>query len=155
MKWRKQYSDDDREAARSRSVVWNEEPSRTMQSFKDDADLNVIVKRFGVDKEPVPPEVFDPRYYGDTSEAPDLRTALERVRAATQRFNELPARLRRRFDNDPAKLWEFVNDAENLEEAVALGVLQRRAAPEEPKVAEPPPGSPPPGTGGSGPSGPA
>lgn len=123
-----------------------DDPSLTQQSFAEDADLNVLVKRFGIDKEALPPAVFDPDYYGDVGDVPDLRTALEIVRDAQARFDALPAKLRRRFENDPAKLWEFVHDPENADEAVRLGVLFRPERPQEARS----PGEP---TGGKAPEG--
>lgn len=103
-------------------------PSLTQIHHADDADINILVKRFGIDKMPLPPEANDPRWYGDVSDIPDLRTALGTVREAQERFQALPARLRGRFANDPALMWEFVNDPQNAEEAVTLGLLARNPA---------------------------
>ena len=105
------------------------DPSLTQQHFTEDADVNTIARRFGLDKGPLPNVPIDPRYYGDLSDVPDLRTALDLVRDAENRFNELTPRLRARFDNLPAKLWDFVNDPENWDEAVRLGLLQRPPEP--------------------------
>ena len=111
------------------------DPSLTQQHFTEDADVNTIAHRFGLDKGPLPHVPLDPRYYGDVSDVPDLRTALDLVRDAENKFNELPPRLRARFDNLPGKLWDFVNDPDNWDEAVRLGLLQR---PPEPPAEAPP-----------------
>jgi len=68
--------------------------------------------------------------YGDFTNVPDLRTALDMVNDAKNRFMALPAKLRTRFDNDPANLWSFVNDPENADLAVTLGLLQKLPNPE-------------------------
>lgn len=99
--------------------------SLTQQSFTQDADINVLVKRFGLDNAKLPVAPIDPRFYGDFTDVPDLRTALDIVRDAENRFMDLPAALRARFDNQPGKLWDFVNDPINAEACVQLGLLAR------------------------------
>ncbi|WNK14192.1 MAG: internal scaffolding protein [Microvirus sp.] len=97
----------------------------TQQQFVEEADINTLVRRFGLDKQPMPTAPFDPSHYGDFSDVPDLRTALDLVNDAKNRFMELPPKLRSRFHNSPAELWSFVQDEENADEAVRLGLLQR------------------------------
>ncbi|WNK14135.1 MAG: internal scaffolding protein [Microvirus sp.] len=97
----------------------------TQQQFVEEADINTLVRRFGLDKQPMPVAPFDPSHYGDFSNVPDLRTALDLVNDAKNRFMELPPKLRARFHNAPGELWEFVNDPENADEAVRLGLLGR------------------------------
>lgn len=99
--------------------------SLTEQHHKDDVDLNVMVKRMGVTDGAIPPAAIDPRHFGDFTEAADFRTALDRTREAQQRFSELPADLRARFNNDPVRLFEFVSDPNNDAESVKLGLLSR------------------------------
>lgn len=103
----------------------NTEDSLTQQHFLEDTDINVLAKRFGLDKAQMPEAPFNPGFYGDFSDVPDLRTAMDLVRDATNKFMDLPAKLRERFDNNPAKMWHFVNDPENGDEAVRLGLLKR------------------------------
>lgn len=131
-KWRAAYDGSEIAEGQLAATVF-EDDSLTHQSFAEDADLNVLVKRFGLDKVAVPPAADDPRFYGDFSDVPDLRTALDLVNDATNRFMELPPQLRAKFDNNPAKLWHFVNDPDNGPEAVRLGLLR---AP-DPTPAEP------------------
>lgn len=99
--------------------------SLTQQQFKDEADINVLVKRFGLDglMQRIPP--VDPGYYGAAGDLPDLRTVLEVAREAQERFMSLDPKIRRRFNNDPAELWRFVQDPSNHEDAVRLGLLQK------------------------------
>lgn len=131
LSWRHQY-DTKRDQEEGDACAYIEQhDSLTQQHFKDDADLNVIAQRFGLDKSPMPTAPFDPRMYGDFTNVPDLRTALDTVNDAKNRFMALPAKLRTRFDNDPAKLWDFVNDPENGAEAVRLGLLQSQPVAEQ------------------------
>lgn len=128
-KWRHQYDDKADAVERDRTAIECKDPSLTQQQFAEDADLNVLARRFGIRDADPPVPAPDPSYYGDVSEAPDLRTVLENVKAAQERFMALPAQLRARFHNDPAVLHDFVSREENRAEAVALGLLEEPAAP--------------------------
>lgn len=126
--WRHQY-DDERDAfERELTDVDTGSESMVQQQFAEDADINVIVRRFGL-SDTVPPQALDPRYFGDLGEIPDLGTALRLVKDAQDKFNALPVDLRNRFQNSPALLWNFVNDPRNAEESVRLGLLARRETP--------------------------
>ena len=109
-----------------------EEDTLTQQQFKDECDINNIMERFGLTGElpsnPLPPQ------YGDFSGVLDYHSAMNAILAAQDAFNELPAQLRARFDNDPNNLIEFLQDANNLDEAAKLGLVDLK----EPQVPEPP-----------------
>ena len=130
--WRRAYDTERDKLEAAACEIHCDDPSLTQQHFTEDADLNVIAKRFGLDNAPMPPAPADPRYYGDFSMAPDLRTIMDRVNDARNHFMALPAKLRARFNNDPDTLWSFVNDPDNTEEAVRLGLLKK---PEPPPAA--------------------
>lgn len=124
-RWREQYDLADDAAAGIETQIHNDEPSLTQQHFKDDADLNKIVIRFGITDGAFLATPIDPAYYGDFTDAVDYRTALDQVRDADLKFQALPADVRTRFNNDPVNLWGFVNDPRNADEAVKLGLLRR------------------------------
>lgn len=121
----------------------NLEPSLTVQAPAVDADINVLVERFGIGRGPLPVVPADPRYYGDFSDVPDLVTALARVKDAQERFNALDVRVRNRFHNDPVLFLDWVSKSGNFDEAVALGLLDVKVV--QPSV----PGMPPNGGGSS------
>lgn len=98
----------------------------TQQHHAKSADLNEIVRRFGITGGQIPVPQADPAYYGDFTDATDFRTALDRVRAAQEHFESLPAAIRERFANDPVRLHSFVMDPKNKDESVKLGLLQKR-----------------------------
>lgn len=124
--FRQQY-DDERDAyERELTDVDTGSESPVQQQFTEDADINVLVRRYGIN-DGVPPMAMDPRFYGDLGEVPDLGTALRLVRDAQEKFMALPVALRNRFQNDAAQLWNFVNDPRNADEAVALGLLSKQA----------------------------
>lgn len=96
------------------------EPSRTVQSEKDQADINVIVKNFGLTGKL--PLVDRPPSYGDFEGVFDYQTARNLIRAADESFMGLSAEVRSRFSNDPAKFVEFCSDESNIEEMRKLGL---------------------------------
>jgi len=137
---RHQYDADQDRIEREATNVAPEGESLTVQSGKDDADINVIAARMGLLG--IMPEPLDPAFYADASNLPDLRAILEYSRDAEQAFMALPANVRARFHNSAAELWEFVLDPENREEAIRIGLIDK-PAPEAPEGApNPPPATP-------------
>ena len=95
------------------------------QHFKDECDINTIIKRFGIGYE-MPPNPRIPQH-GDFTGVHDFHTAMNQVRAAQEAFAEMPAHIRSRFDNDPGKYIDFTSDPKNLEEMSSLGMLTKEA----------------------------
>lgn len=96
-------------------------PSRAKQSFKDDCDINLIVKRHAQRGlwdhiNPVEPK------YGDFSKATDLQTAIELVTAAEESFFELPAAVRTVVDNDPVQFLNALADEDGFRDLVEAGL---------------------------------
>lgn len=107
---------------------------RTKQSFKDECDINLIMKRYertGVI------DFINPRtsFYSDCPDL-DFQAAMQLVKDAKDRFAALPSNVRDRFGNDPGKLLQFLSDPSNREEAIKLGLVatqggQGGSAPQE------------------------
>lgn len=128
-RFRMRYDEDDLARARAAVCVREFDRSLTQQSHAVDCDLNVLLKRFGVAKDGVIPVLPYPvEAFGEETEL-DLREALDMVRDAQAHFAALPSALRSRFDNSPAKLWDFVNNPANADEAIKLGLLKRDVPP--------------------------
>jgi phage internal scaffolding protein len=113
----------DLDAASNESGLACEEPSLAQQHFKDECDINTILQKFNVTGL-LPQSPLSPRY-GDFSGIGDYHTALNRVIAAQDEFEALPAQIRARFENDPAKLIEFLGDESNRSEAEELGLVEK------------------------------
>lgn len=99
----------------------NEQPSMTQQQFKDECDINNIMKDYqetGTINHRNP----NPGVYSDMTQIKDLQGALRDIQIAENAFMALPAKVRSRFENDPVKFVEFCQDSKNQEEAVALGI---------------------------------
>ncbi|NBN98545.1 MAG: hypothetical protein EBV19_04795, partial [Flavobacteriia bacterium] len=116
----------DTDAASNESGLACEEPSLAQQHFKDECDINTILQRFNITGM-LPESPLSPRY-GDFTGINDYHTALNRVMAAQDEFELLPAQIRARFDNDPSKLIEFLEDETNRPEAEELGLVEKAAA---------------------------
>lgn len=97
------------------------EPTLAQQNFKDETDINYIVRQFGLTGE-LPGKPLSPQY-GDFTGVLDYHSAVNAVLAAQDDFMELPAQLRSRFNNDPAELIDFLSNEENREEATKLGLV--------------------------------
>lgn len=144
-KWRHQFADDAREEKERAAVAitCTPEEGMTQQHFAQDADINTIVKRFGITDHSQLPAVTDPRYFGDFTDAPSFREALHNLMDAQERFDNLPADIRHKFNHDPINLYEWINDPSNADEAANLGLLKRmEPTPEEHAKASAPPAPP-------------
>lgn len=113
----------------------NYEPSRTQQQFKEQHDINNIMKKYqkagiGYNHLPAPSGA-----YGDFSKLKTYQESVQAALDANAAFMTLPSTIRKRFDNDPQALFDFLNDKKNREEAIALGLIDK-PAPVEPKPPE-------------------
>lgn len=84
--------------------------------------------------------------FGDFTSVHDFHTAQNILAESTQLFEQLPAQLRKRFENDPGQMLEFLGDENNREEAIKLGLVANpesdnrasRVVPTEPVVKQAP-----------------
>jgi phage internal scaffolding protein len=131
--------DPDENSDRSKLIFTR--PSRTKQSFRDECDINHILRQFNVTGQ-LPVGSVQPQY-GDFSGITDYQSALNAVMAAQDSFLQLPAKVRAKFDNDPALFVEFASDEANRDEMKALGLLHEETvqavvtSPSEPVSGEP------------------
>lgn len=95
---------------------------KTKQSFKAESDINNIMAQYLKTGLLDYVQRNEPRY-GDTTGF-DYQSAMFKIAGAKTMFNELPAELRARFDNEPANFLDFVQDDSNREEAIELGLLK-------------------------------
>lgn len=104
--------------------------SLTHQSMAEQTDINYIMAKY--EKSGVIQHLN--RYqgqYGDFGDVPGYHEALQRVMDADDMFMSLPASIRDRFGNDPAKFIDFATDKSNLEEMRKMGLAPQPSAPSE------------------------
>lgn len=115
--------DDFDQASLAFGIEFDPAEGRTQQEFAEEADINTIVRRFGLTGE-LPENVRIPQS-GDFTGITDYHSALNLIREADEGFMELPAELRARFEHDPGRLMAFLEDANNKEEAIKLGLVNK------------------------------
>lgn len=115
---------------RKRVALYCEDPSLAIQSQKDEADINKIVRDFGVTGR-MPQSVRLPEY-GDFSGVDDYRSAIEAVRAAEAAFLEVPSKVRAEFNHDPGAWASFCLDPANLPRLREWGLAPPAAQPDLP-----------------------
>lgn len=122
------------ESKRDPNALYCDEPTLTVQAHAGDCDINEIIRRSQIAGGlPISNKVAQ---YGDFTQIPSTHEAFEFVRLASEAFMTLDWKLRERFDNSPQKMIDFLNDANNRDEAVKLGLVN---APQEAAAAATPP----------------
>lgn len=105
--------------------------SRTQQQYVAECDINNILQNYertGIlntttgRREPI---------YGDFSDERigDFSKAMETINGIGELMQQLPAKVRSRFKNNPAEILSFVANPNNRQEAIELGIIN---APPEP-----------------------
>lgn len=120
----------DTNAASDETALHCMDESRAQQHMKDEVDINTIVKNFGLTGQ-LPTDVRVP--LGDEfQDITDFHTAVTKITQAREGFMKLPADIRTRFNNDPGNLINFLEDPNNRDEAVRMGIVNAPPAPPAP-----------------------
>lgn len=96
----------------------------TQQSFKDECDINAIMKRFGVSG--VLPATSREPLSGDFSNVGSYQDIQNLLIAAQDAFYELPADIRKEFGNDAMVYADFVSDEANRPKAEQMGLVPKK-----------------------------
>ena len=98
--------------------------SLTQQHFQEECDIINIIKRH--DRNGIIEHVHRGQArYGDFSEVTDYREALDLVRNAQEEFMTIPSDIRKQFDNNPGKFYEFVSNPDNKDELIKMGFIEQ------------------------------
>lgn len=100
-----------------------EDSLHTKQEFKDECDVNVILRRYQQTGELPALNERAPQFL-DVSAPMDFQTSMQYVAEANSLFNELPSHIRNRFLNDPAQFLAFCSDERNHLEMAKMGLLK-------------------------------
>lgn len=100
------------------------EVTRTKQSMKAECDINNILAKY----QKTGAVSHLAKHGGSYGFAPalDFHSAVNLVQRAQGMFDDLPASLRRRFNNDPGEFLAFIQDPANTPEAIKLGLATAR-----------------------------
>ena len=122
----------DTNAASNESAVDCEDPSLAQQHFRDETDINNILRQFNITGL-LPENPLSPRY-GDFTGIKDYHSALNAVNDAEDGFMALPADLRATFGNDPEQLINFLDNPANKDQAIALGLIDGKIIENDQKI---------------------
>lgn len=107
-------------------------PSRVQPQFKTEADINFLVHRLTRTGSFYSPEVMAKvrarPQFGDfvqmsVTSVVDAHTIIAR---AKESFEALPFAIRERFNNSPENFLRFMSDEKNVEEAIKLGLMEKK-----------------------------
>lgn len=100
----------------------------TEQSHKNQCDVNKIIRKY--DRNGIINHVskFEAQF-GDVSGL-EFKSAQDKVIQAKAMFNELPSSIRKRFQNNPGSLLGFMENPDNRQEAIDLGLIRQEWTPE-------------------------
>nr|QJB18859.1 MAG: internal scaffolding protein [Microvirus sp.] len=119
-------------AASNESGLHCEDASLAQQQFKDETDINNILRQFNVTGL-LPEAPLSPRY-GDFTGIVDYQSALNAVIAAEDGFMTLPAETRAMFGNDPEQLINFLDNPGNKDQAIKLGLIDPKIIENDKKI---------------------
>lgn len=97
------------------------EPSLTEQSHKASCDIRLIMRK----AEKTGLIAHTSKYagtYGNFASTPDFHSAQVIIADAKSMFDTVPARIRSKFDNDPAKFLSYVTNPKHREAIIDLGL---------------------------------
>ena len=95
---------------------------RTKQQFKDESDINTIVKK--IMKTGVMPENVNQglAQYGEFDSLPDYQEMRNRIAGAQQLFDALPSKTRAELHNDPQRMIALSETEDGRAQLVKLGL---------------------------------
>lgn len=103
--------------------------SMTMQEFKNESDINHILYMYKVKGQMPPLAPIAPTYEDVTGCASDYMTAMEIVQDATKQFEALPSNVRKELGGSPLSMLEWLQDSNNQERGVELGLFEKISVP--------------------------
>lgn len=114
-------------------VVVDTGPGLTKQNHKDECNVNLILARYQKTGVIEHRQEFEAQY--DDATGVDFQEAMNLVISAENMFKELPSTVRKEFENDPGKFMTFVNNPENMEKMIEMGLAVEQV-PEPPVQVE-------------------
>lgn len=104
------------------ALIFPEGEGRTEQALASETDINTIMAKAMRGDHIDFAQKHEPRY-GDAT-GPDFVQAQLIVANANTMFEELPSKIRSKFDHNPAQFLEFVQNPENEDELIKLKLIK-------------------------------
>ena len=99
--------------------------SMTQEHFREETEILNIIRRH--DRNGVIEHINKgTAIYGDFSEITDYRDMIHKLREADSAFAQVPSDIRKRFENDPAKFFNFVTDQNNHSALAEMGLVMKK-----------------------------
>jgi len=95
--------------------------SRVEQQHRDECNINTIMRKMHA--QGILPHFKQGGNFGDFTSYTHFHDMQNRIADAHEDFMRLPSELRYKFDNDPGKLVQFLENPENLSECRRLGLI--------------------------------
>mgnify|MGYP000403396728 CR=1 FL=1 len=102
-------------ATREANLEFDYSDGRTKQAYKDQCDVNKIIEKASRGESLSHLERHG-GIYGDFTDMPDLLEAQARLARGQEIFDELPASVRKEFNNSPGEFFAYVNDPDNIDD---------------------------------------
>lgn len=120
----RRYDNDGKVFRYKKAVIdCSEDEIITEQSHRDEVDINNIVKRHGIDLLQKVNALQQPQW--DEDPLNDFQEAMQIVTKAQSTFDQLPSDIRRQFNNSPAEFVDFVQNPNNIDAIVEMGLATR------------------------------
>ena len=104
---------------------------RTKQDQKNQTDINLLVAKYQKRGEDIPQSTRNT--FADVSTIQDLQGNLNLLAEAEEAWYTLPSKTRNKFNNNRVDLIDFINNPNNYNEAVELGLIDKKVeTPAEP-----------------------
>jgi len=107
---------------RKYSIIFTE-PTMAQQQFKEECNINSIMKRYQKTGIIDHYNKYEP-HYGEISPM-SFHEAQNTIATANTMFEELPSSARKKFKHDPAVFLEYVQDPANADSLRDLGLAER------------------------------
>lgn len=114
-----------------KSALMCVDETKTQQQYKKQQDIKEIIKKYNATGLLNKNIMANDPMFDDVSEIKDYQDAQNSIAKAAQEFDKLPEAVRAKFNYNPAALLDYLNDSENKEEAIELGLVKKDIIPEK------------------------
>lgn len=109
-----------RNSKKSTALDFTDQKTLTEQCHRDEVKIQNIMKRHRTTGL-VSHLSKQHGFYADMSSAPDFYTAQTVIAQTKSMFEEIPAKIRKDFDNDPGKFLDFIQNPDNKDQMAEYG----------------------------------